>query len=109
MTSGSTLLREARLAAGLTQAQVAKRAGISQGAVAQLERPGSNPTLETLDGILRATGQRLRLVSEPDQPNVDETLIARNLRMAPAERLAAFETAHTELSELRGMATADGS
>ncbi len=109
MSSSSTLLRKARRAAGLTQAQVAKRAGISQGAVAQLERSGSNPTVETLDGILRATGQRLRLVSEPDQPSVDETLIARNLRTSPAERLAAFETAHAELSELRGMAAADGS
>ncbi len=73
-----------------------------------MERPGSNPTVETLDGILRATGQRLRLVSEPDQPNVDATLIARNLRITPAERLTAFETAHAELSELRGMAAADG-
>ena len=109
MVSGSTLLRKARLAAGLTQAQVAKRAGVSQGAVAQLERSGANPTVETLDAILRATGQRLRLDSEPDRPSVDETLIARNLRITPAERLAAFETAHAELSELRGMAAADGS
>ena len=108
MVSGSTLLRNARLAAGLTQAQVATRAGVSQGAVAQLERSGSNPTVETLDAMLRAAGQRLRLVSEPDRPNVDETLIARNLRISPAERLAAFETAHAELSELRAIAS-DGS
>lgn len=108
MVSGSTLLRKARLAANLTQAQVAKRAGVSQGAVAQLERSGSNPTIETLDAMLRATGQRLRLDSEPDRPNVDETLIARNLRITPAQRLAAFETAHAELSALRGMATSGG-
>ena len=55
--------------------------------MAQLERSESYPTVATLDGILRATGMRLRLVAEPDHPNVDETLIARNLRMTPAERL----------------------
>jgi len=104
VTSSSTLLREARLAAGMTQAEVAERAGVSQGAVAQLERPESNPTVETLDGILRATGRRLRLVTEEDRPNIDETLIARNLRMTPAQRLAVFESAHRELDELRQLA-----
>ncbi len=106
VTPSWQLLREARKAAGLTQSQLAGRAGITQGAVAQLERPGSNPTVETLDGILRETGRRLRLVSEEDRPNVDQTLIARNLRMTPAERLAAFETAHRELAELRELAGA---
>lgn len=106
MTSGSTLLRDARRRSGLTQAQVAERAGVSQSAIAQLEQVGSNPTIETLGDVLRATGERLRLTSEPDQPNVDETLIARNLRMTPAERLAAFETAHTQLTQLRAMAAA---
>lgn len=104
----SALLREARRSAGLTQAQVAQRAGISQSAVAQLERPGSNPTVETLDGVLRATGRRLQLASEPDHSSVDETLIARNLRLTPAQRLAAFETAHAELAELRRLTRADG-
>jgi len=104
MAPGWQLLREARRDAGLTQAQVARRAGVSQGAIAQLERPGSNPTVGTLDSVLRATGRRLLLTAEENRPNVDETLIARNLRMTPAERLAAFESAHRELAELRGLA-----
>jgi hypothetical protein len=35
--------------------------------------------------------------------DVDETLLARNLRLTPAERLGAFEIAHRELEELRAL------
>lgn len=100
------LIRNARSSASLTQAQLAARLGISQAAVAQLERPGSNPTVATLDDALRAAGRRLELRSKPYRPSIDETLLARNLRMTPAERLSAFETAHRELEELRPPASA---
>lgn len=101
--SAPALVREARRSAGLTQAQLATRLGTTQGAVAQLERPGSNPTVARLDEALRATGHRLELVSSPHTPRVDETLLARNLRLTPAERLAAFETAHREIQELKAL------
>lgn len=71
--------------------------------MAQLERPGSNPTIQTLDAALAATGHRLDLRYQPHVSNVDETLIARNLRMTPAERVAAFEAAHAEVGRLRGL------
>ena len=98
-----TIVREARLASSLTQAEVAKRAGVTQAAVAHMERPGSNPTIRSLNGALAATQHRLTLAAEPYKPNVDETLIARNLRMTPAERVAAFETAYAEVGRLRGL------
>jgi len=101
--SAPTLIRQARRSAGLTQAQLALRLGTTQGAVAQLERAGANPTIARLDEALQAAGHRLELVSAPYTPRVDETLLARNLRMTPAERLAAFETAHNELEELKGL------
>ena len=97
----SALIREARAAAGLTQKSLAEHLGITQGAVAQMERPASNPTVARLDEVLRATGRRLELATVVNRPSVDETLLARNLRMSPAERLAAFETAHREIEELR--------
>jgi hypothetical protein len=53
---------------------------------------------------LRAAGHRLVLTAEPAPPTIDETLLARNLRMTPAQRLAAFETAHSEVNALRGLA-----
>lgn len=52
-------LRWARRSAGLTQAQLAKRAKVSQQAIAKIEHPDSNPTLETLDKVARALGARL--------------------------------------------------
>lgn len=47
-------LRQARLAAGLTQAQLAKRAGIAQPMISQLEHPDYNPTLDTLAKVAKA-------------------------------------------------------
>jgi predicted RNase H-like HicB family nuclease len=54
-------LRWARHDAGLTQAQLAARAGVSQQQVAKLERPGSNPSIVTLRRIAEALGTRLEL------------------------------------------------
>lgn len=102
--SPSSLIRDARKRAGLTQAALAARLGVSQASVAQLERPGANPTVAVLDTTLRAAGRRLELHSSEYRPSVDVTLLARNLRMSPAQRLAAFETAHREVAALRGLA-----
>lgn len=88
----------------MTQAALAARLGVSQATVAQLERPASNPTVATLDAALHAAGRRLELQSGEYRPSVDITLLARNLRMSPAQRLAAFETAHREVENLRGRA-----
>lgn len=54
-------LRWARHDAGLTQAQLATRARISQQQVAKLERPGSNPSIATLRKIAEALGTRIQL------------------------------------------------
>ena len=54
-------LRQARQRARLTQAQLAKRAGVSQQQIAKLESPLSNPTIETLDKVARALGGHLEL------------------------------------------------
>ena len=52
-------LRDARLAAGLTQAELAERAGTSQTAVSAYENGARSPSLETFDRLLAATGNRL--------------------------------------------------
>lgn len=49
-------LRKARLAKGLTQAEVAKKAGISENHYAQIERAEKNPTVSTFKGIIKAIG-----------------------------------------------------
>jgi transcriptional regulator with XRE-family HTH domain len=91
VSSPSALLREARRQAGLSQAQLARRLGVSQAAVAKLERRNANPTVGTLDRALRATGRHLRLQSVALDRSVDETLIQAQLELTPAERLAQLE------------------
>jgi transcriptional regulator with XRE-family HTH domain len=102
------MIRRARTEAGLTQAELARRLGKSQAAVASLERAGSNPTIATLSDVLSSLDRELDLRAIPRRSSVDETLVARNLRLSPAERLAAFQTAHAEVEQLRHLMRASG-
>jgi transcriptional regulator with XRE-family HTH domain len=104
MSSAASLLRSARARAGLTQAELAARLGVTQAAVARLERPRANPTVETLAATLTAAGHRLELHAAPQQSSVDESLIASYLRLSPGERLRAFESSHNNLARLRELA-----
>jgi transcriptional regulator with XRE-family HTH domain len=53
------LVREARRRQGISQAQLALRAGTSQHAVSLIERGLRRPSLETLERLLLVTGHRL--------------------------------------------------
>jgi len=102
------LIGDARRAAGLTQAELAERLGVSQSAIAKLEREGCNPTVETLDRTLRAAGFRLQLIApawstatgEPG-PSIDESLIRQALERSPAERIKSVERMQTEMCRLQ--------
>lgn len=85
------LVRRARTDAGLTQEQLARRLGVTQAALARLEKPGANPTVATLDRVLRAAGRRLEMRLARARSNVDTTLLSEALRLEPAARLAAAE------------------
>jgi transcriptional regulator with XRE-family HTH domain len=52
------VLREERRARHLSKYEVARRAGLSQSTVADLEKPGSNPRLDTMERIGRALGSQ---------------------------------------------------
>jgi transcriptional regulator with XRE-family HTH domain len=94
------LLAGARVHAGLTQADLGHRLGISQASVAQLERPGSNPRIATLDRALRAAGAELVISAGPREPSVDESLIRQQLALTPAQRLNGLEVMYREAREL---------
>lgn len=101
MASADVLVRQARAAAGLTQAQLAERVGTTQSAIARLERPGANPRLDTLDRVMAATSQRLELAPTPTAPSsIDESQIIERLRLTPAERLQAFERSYANMQQL---------
>ena len=105
--SASDLVRRSRQSAGLTQGQLAERIGIAQASVARLERRGANPTVSTLQRVLRATGHRLKIEAEERPSSVDETLIATYLRLSPSERLDAFQSNHRAVARLRALAQED--
>ena len=58
--SGS-LLREARRKAGLSQAELARRAGVTQSVVSAYESAARQPSLPMLDRLVSATGLELEL------------------------------------------------
>ncbi len=55
------MIRQTRERAGLTQSELARRAGTSQPALARYEAAATLPSLPTLERLLRGCGQRLEL------------------------------------------------
>lgn len=86
----------------MTQAELAARAGLTQSAIARLERGDANPTIGTLENVIAATGHRLVLAAEPHRPSFDEGQLLERLAMTPAERLATFTASSRNLGRLVG-------
>ena len=59
------LLRGLRLAAGLTQEELAARMKTKQAVIARLESGRAKPSTRTLERIAQATGHRLKISFEP--------------------------------------------
>lgn len=96
MLGSALLLKDARRRAGLTQADLARRLGVSQAAVAKLESARANPTVDTLEKALWATGHRLTLDASRRRAGVDESLIRQHLELSPAERIHGIETMYAQ-------------
>jgi transcriptional regulator with XRE-family HTH domain len=87
MVSGD-LLREARLRAGLTQAELAERAGTARSQVSRYERGDVLPNLETLRRLIRHCGLELSFrLFNADLEEHDATLIAQLAPLTPEERV----------------------
>jgi transcriptional regulator with XRE-family HTH domain len=102
MVSGD-LLREARRRAGLSQAQLARRAGKPTSVIGRWERNEVAPSFETLRAVIRGCGLDLRfgLVEADDSQN---PAIEQALDLTPAERLAQLESWAAFLVEARNSA-----
>ena len=69
-------LVEARQAAGITQAELAKRLGVSQAQVARIEKRGYDAyTLNTLRRYVEALGAGFHLTVAIDYPRREESLV----------------------------------
>lgn len=80
------MLRMARRRAGLTQRELARRAGVPQPTVSRIERARVSPSFETLAPLIDACGMQLEVVDRPGD-GVDRTLIRQRLAMTPTQRL----------------------
>lgn len=100
---GNDLVREARRRAGLTQRELAERAGTTQSAIARLEAGRSTPTFDTVLRLLRLCGLDLdvMLVERDDS---DWAQARSLLGLTSEERVAlGVRTANTMLA-IRGSA-----
>jgi transcriptional regulator with XRE-family HTH domain len=102
MTPGR-LLREARHRHGVSQQDLAIRAGTTQSAISRIEGDRLSPTIQTLQELLYLLGEDLRLVAENRDAGIDQTLIDERLQMNESERLdygMAFANQVIEMSPL---------
>ncbi len=81
------VLRERRLAHGLSQAQLARRAGTTQAAVSRIERGQVSPTFATLRSLLDALGEVPELTVRRAEGSHDARHLADMAARSPEERL----------------------
>lgn len=96
----ATTLRRSRKHAGLTQRELAQRAGVPQSVIAKIESGRSTPRVDTLDRLLRAAGHRLEASPRSEVDAQDWAQVLDNRRLSPAQRLdklAAYARFHRKL------------
>ncbi len=85
-TPGQTI-RERRMAHGLTQAQLARRAGTTQAAISRLERDELSPTFQRLADVLLALGEEPEIVVRALEGAHDKGHLRDALAREPTERV----------------------
>jgi transcriptional regulator with XRE-family HTH domain len=87
MDEPGRIVRDRRIAHGLTQAQLALRAGTTQTAVSRLERGELSPTVATVQRLLSVLGETAEIEVRPLVGDHDPAHLADLLARTPAERL----------------------
>jgi transcriptional regulator with XRE-family HTH domain len=82
------LIRERRLANGLTQSQLAIRAGSTQAAISRLERGELSPTFETFERLLLVIGEEVDVSVRRIAGDHDRARVLSMRKRPPEERLA---------------------
>jgi transcriptional regulator with XRE-family HTH domain len=81
------LIRCTRERHGLTQAQLALRAATSQNAVSRIERDEISPSMDTIQRLFAAMGERLELDVRPLGGDFDRDHLADSMAQTMTERL----------------------
>jgi transcriptional regulator with XRE-family HTH domain len=103
------LLRQARTDAGLTQRELANRAGVPQPAIARIESGGVSPRVDTLDRLLAACGRQISHAPAGSEVDPQDWAQAQDmLRRTPAQRLRYLESAARSIMALRRAAYESG-
>lgn len=83
MHESGLLLRKARESAGLSQSELARRAGVAQSVVSAYESGKRQPALPTLSRLIAATGHQMTINVERSDPGVrglPDTPLGRRVR-----------------------------
>jgi hypothetical protein len=91
----ATLIREARLRAGLTQQELAARSGRERSVIARWEQGAVAPSLETLLELIGVCGFELPLELVPRDDSADERL-RKNALLSPERRVQRLLQARTK-------------
>jgi transcriptional regulator with XRE-family HTH domain len=88
MTAGK-MIREARKVAGLSQQELAERAGVPRQSIARWEQGGVEPGFDTVRRLLRSCGYDLSVVPHEPDASVDVRLGGKH-ELTPHERVLAL-------------------
>lgn len=81
------VVRQARKRHAVSQQVLALRAGTDQAAISRIERGEISPSVETVERLLAAIGERLRLEPIPLERDYDPLHMRATLERSPEERL----------------------
>ncbi len=104
MRTAGQVVRDARARHGLTQAQLALRAGTTQTAISRLERDQRSPTVDTLNRLLLVMGERADIVTRQLEAEDDPVHLAAERRRPMSERLDSALEWNRFASQLSGTA-----
>lgn len=97
---GGQLIREARRRAGLTQAQLAERAGTTQSGIARWEAGRTSPSLDDVRRLVRLCGFDLELALVPADDS-DQAQAARLAGLTPDQRVRRHQRLARQLNAVR--------
>ena len=85
--NAAELIRRTRERHGISQRSLALRAATGQAAISRIERGEVSPSVDTVERLLAAMGERLKLESESLERDHDPLHVRATLQRTPAERL----------------------